>query len=72
MRTFTQITEHLKITRPEWGRRMRALAARFHLGVESEDDLYNRTYWTPVYRQTQCPPTLSRAEMDAIIDWRKA
>jgi hypothetical protein len=72
MRTFTQITEHLKTTRPFWNRRMRAIAARFHLGVESESDLVARTESLPVYRGTMSPPTLSHMELDAIIDWRKA
>jgi hypothetical protein len=72
MRTFTQITTHLKTTRPFWNRRVRALAARFHLGVESEADLYSRTESLPVYREITSPPTLSDVELDAIIDWRKA
>jgi hypothetical protein len=51
---------------------MRALAARFHLGVESEDDLYNRTFYQPVFREHMAKPTLTRTELGAIIDWREA
>jgi hypothetical protein len=72
MRTFTQITEHLKITRPDWSRRVRALAARFHLGVESEVELWGRTHSEQVYKHALASPTLSEAEVRDILTWRDA
>ncbi|MHA2265308.1 MAG: hypothetical protein ACXAEN_23205 [Candidatus Thorarchaeota archaeon] len=63
--TFTEMFNTLVTTHPEWSRRMCVIAARYYLGVETAEDLTNRTL-----RLTSFGPSLTTEERNDIIRWR--
>lgn len=64
---YTEMLRHLDHAWGDMPRRVRVIATRYYLGVDTIDDLQAMTEPQPGYRGRAVPPLLTREEADFIV-----
>ena len=65
--TFTDLLTKLNSTFPDESLKVRVMAVRYYLGIETYDELMRLTRDTPIARNHWGKPFLTRKQVDKII-----